>query len=241
MTSASCLYEGTIRHRRVHPAREFRYRLVLAYLDLEELPRLLGGRLVSERPGLVRFRRADYLGDPATPLDRAVRDTAEAHTGHRPEGPIRVLTQLRAFGHCFNPVSFYYCLSPSGELEALVAEVTNTPWGERQAYVIPGRQGEFTKELHVSPFLSMDQTYTCQANLPGRVLSVHIENLKEGSRVFDATLTLRRRELGVGSLGQTVIRYPMATVRVLALIYRQALALRFAGAHVFSHTGRGAL
>ena len=72
--NASCLYEGTVRHRRFAVrAHEFRYALTLAYLDLDELPGLLHGRLVDPRPGLVRFRRRDYLGDPAVPLAEAVR------------------------------------------------------------------------------------------------------------------------------------------------------------------------
>src|ERR1700752_2803103 len=128
--SASCIYVGTIRHRRFDPRREFNHRLALAYLDLDELPKLFDGRLIARRSGLVRFRRCDYLGDPAVPLRRAVRDVVEDQTGARPEGPIRLLTQLRSFGHCFNPVSFYYCFEPGGErVQALVAEVTNTPWG----------------------------------------------------------------------------------------------------------------
>jgi uncharacterized protein len=98
--SASCIYEGTIRHRRFEPRREFRHRLALAYLDLEELPGLLDGRLAARRLGPVRFRRRDYLGDPAVPLDRAVRDLVADQTGVRPAGPVRLLTQLRSFGHC---------------------------------------------------------------------------------------------------------------------------------------------
>ena len=85
--SSSCLYGGVIRHRRLEPRREFTHRLALAYLDLEELPRLLGGRLGSPRPGVVRVHRRDYLGDPGVPLDRAVR----ALVGERTRRPSRVL------------------------------------------------------------------------------------------------------------------------------------------------------
>ena len=112
---ASAIYEGTIRHRRfaVRP-HEFSHRVALAYLDLEELDGLLGGRLVADRPGLIRFRRSDYLGDPSVGLADAVRMQVERRTGWLPTGPIRLLTQLRTFGHCFNPVSFYYCFTPAG-------------------------------------------------------------------------------------------------------------------------------
>ena len=135
--TASCIYEGTIRHHRRDPRRSFDHRIALFYLDLAELPRLLGGRLVARRPGTLRFRRRDYLGPEWLPLDVSVRDKVHEATGGRPAGPIRLLTQLRSFGHCFNPVSFYYCFDRADDrVEALVAEVTNTPWGQRHAYVL---------------------------------------------------------------------------------------------------------
>ena len=234
--TASAIYEGTIRHRRfaVRP-HEFRHRVALAYLDLEELDGLLGGRLVAGRPGLVRFRRADYLGDPHVGLADAVRMQVERRTGSAPAGPIRLLTQLRTFGHCFNPVSFYYCFTPQEQLEAVVAEVTSTPWGERHAYVLE-RSGEgpvlaasFAKALHVSPFMGMEQRYTLRAAAPGATLAVHIESHELGRRAFDATLALRRAPLTRGGLARVTARYPAATLRVLALIYGHALALKLKG------------
>lgn len=241
--SSSCLYEGVIRHRRLEPRHEFRHRLALAYLDLEELPRLLAGRLVSPRPGLVRFRRRDYLGDPAVSLDRAVRELVSERTGEPPAGSIRLLTHPRSFGHCFNPVSFYYCFDATGDqLQSVVAEVTNTPWGARHAYVLGSRhasgtvlRAQFDKAMHVSPFMGMDQRYHVRVSTPGRTLSVHIGSRRAGTTVFDATLSLRRRELTRASMARTTARYPFATVRVLALIYAHALGLKLAGAPVHPH------
>src|SRR5205807_4123738 len=123
-------------------------------------------------------------------------------TGQRPDGPIRVLTHPRSFGHCFNPVSFYYCFDDAGErLQAVVAEVTNTPWGERHAYVLgsaPSNGGvlaaNFDKAMHVSPFMGMDHRYHVRASTPGRTLSVHIGSSRARTAVFDATLSLRRRD-----------------------------------------------
>src|SRR5947209_893801 len=180
--SESCIYFGTIRHRRFEPQRRFSHRLAFAYVDLEELPALFGGRLVARRPGAVRFRRRDYHGLRGVPLRTAVLDTVQAQSGHRPEGPVRLLTQPRSFGVCFNPVSFYYCFDRSGKrVESVLAEVTNTPWGERHAYVLAGDphsrilNGHFGKELHVSPFMSMDHCYRACYGAPGETLSVHIE------------------------------------------------------------------
>src|SRR3954447_5669153 len=131
-------------------------------------PRALASVDLDERPPrgrLVRFERSDYLGDPRIPLDEAVRALVAERTGNRPAGPIRVLTQLRSFGYCFNPVSFYYCFDEAGErVQTVVAEVTNTPWGERHAYVVERRgpgilKGDSEKVLHVSPFMGMDHRY----------------------------------------------------------------------------------
>jgi DUF1365 family protein len=234
--SASCLYEGTIRHRRFAVReRTFSYALTLAYIDLDELPGLLGGRLVRRGPGLLRFRRSDYLGDDAVALADAVRDRAAELTGVRPSGPIRVLTQLRTLGHCFNPVSFYVCFDEAGNRpQTVLAEVTNTPWGERRAYALQAGEasdlvrGTFAKAMHVSPFMGMEQRYEARMTPPGPTLSVHIENHEAGALAFDATLALRRRELSSRTVAGMLSRYPLPTLRVLALIYAHAarLALR---------------
>jgi DUF1365 family protein len=240
----SALYEGTIRHRRFAVrTHEFDYRVAMAYVDLDEVDTLLGGALVRDRPGLVRFRRSDYLGDPAVPLADAVRALVAERLGTAPTGPIRLLTHLRSFGHCFNPVSFYYCFAPGGErLEAIVAEVTNTPWGERHAYVLPRGEGDgdvlgggFDKRLHVSPFMGMDQRYAWRAPAPGPTLSVHIESSEDGRRAFDATLGLRRRPFTRRALADVTARYPAATLRMLALIYGHAVALKLKGVPVQPH------
>jgi hypothetical protein len=223
---ASGIYEGTLRHRRFEfKRREFSHRIALAYIDLDELPNLLGGRLVRGRPGLLRFRHRDYL----------TSDTIRELTAG--EGPIRVLTQLRSFGTCFNPVSFYYCFAPDGEqLAAVVAEVTNTPWAERHRYVLHAAgdaaviEGAFDKAMHVSPFMGMDQRYVWRLAVPGETLSVHIENRDTaGDLAFDATLAMRRHELTPASARALTRRYPLASLRVLALIYGHALGLRLAG------------
>jgi uncharacterized protein len=246
--SASCIYEGSIRHRRIAPRMEFEHRIALFYLDLDELPGLLEGRLLRATPGILRFRRHDYHGPDGIPLSRAVRETVHAQTGSWPTGPIRLLTQPRCFGHCFNPVSFYYCLSEDGtQLQAILAEVTNTPWGERHAYALPvtGEGGQmaqasFPKLLHVSPFMSMDHTYLARGRAPGQTLSMHVQSRKEGACVFDATLSLRRKELDRARALRFCARYPFATLRVLALIYARAARLKLAGATVHPHPARGA-
>ena len=209
----------------------------MVYLDLAEIDQVFRGRWLWSvcRPNLAWFRRSDYLGDPTVPLDRALRDRVEQETGRRPAGPVRMLTHLRYFGFCFNPVTFYYCFDAAGErVETIVAEITNTPWNERHAYVLTdamndaagsGKRYRFPKRFHVSPFIGMDVDYDWRFSAPRRALAVHMRDLQRGSTTFDATLALKRREITPLRLAAVLLAYPFMTLRVIAAIYWQALRL----------------
>lgn len=235
MTSQSALYVGRLRHRRFTPTpHAFEYRLCMAWLDLAELDEVFRGRWFWSTRGaaLAWLRRADYLGDPRLTLDQAVRDRVEQETGRRPAGPVRLLTHLRTFGHCFNPVSLYYCYEATGaQVDAIVAEITNTPWNERHVYVLPAHTNgaklhfRFGKSFHVSPFMPMEIDYDWRFTLPGTQLAVHMENQSGGETMFDATLALKRREITSASLAGVLVGYPFATLQVLRAIYWQALCL----------------
>lgn len=248
----SAIYAGTIRHRRFAPVENaFRYRLFLMYLDLAELPTLFRGhRLWSAgRPNIAWFRRADYLGDRRVPLDRAVRRLVRERTETEPAGPIRMLTHLRYFGYVFNPVTFYYCFNESDtDVAAIVAEIHNTPWLERHPYVFGEehnrhavrrwRRYRFGKEFHVSPF--MDMTIECdwRFRVPGERINVHMINFQQNRRLFDATLDLRRRAITPANLTRVLVRYPLMTAKVTALIYWQALKLYRKGAPFYPHPAK---
>lgn len=245
---ASCLYEGWVRHRRHAPhAHAFRYRMYMMYLDLAELDRVFAGRWLwsVNRRNLAQFRRADYLGDPAMPLADAVRARVREATGHTPDGPIRLLTHLRYFGHCFNPASFYYCYAQDGTtLDSIVTEITNTPWKERHSYVLPvigaQRNGaalrwDFRKDFHVSPFLPMQRDYAWRFTAPDDALRVHMDVLDGATRDFDATLVLQRKPLNSANLARALLRFPAMTLRVVAAIHWQALLIFLRRNPVYDH------
>jgi uncharacterized protein len=236
VVSASAIYTGEVRHRRFTPVTHaFRYRMCMLLLDVEKLPALFAGTRLwsSRRPAPGWFRRQDFLGDPARPLADCVRELVAARTGRRPAGPVMLLANLRYFGVLMNPIACYYCYAGDGKtLEAVVAEVTNTPWGERHAYVLPadGRAGvlraEFAKGFHVSPFNPMDMHYRWMSRQPGERLGIHLENHRDGTKVFDATLSLHREPLDARALRRLLlVRYPLMSLRILAAIYFEALRL----------------
>jgi uncharacterized protein len=264
----SCLYLGSLRHRRFTPKpHAFRYPLFMVYLDLAELDEVFRRHWwwSMRRWAPARFCRADHLGDAAVPLDQAVRGLVARETGRRPQGPIRLLTHLRYFGHCFNPVSFYYCFDAGGEnVECVVAEVNNTPWGERHCYVLTKpdqpveaatgmRQGyrryHSGKVFHVSPFMPMELDYAWGFSVPSDKLLVHMalhEARREGAqrastgveKVFDATLRLERAPVTGMQLARTLVRFPLMTVQVMAAIHWQALKLWVKRVPVHTHPAK---
>ena len=234
----SAVYEGVVRHRRSAPQpHAFRYRMAQLYLDLDEIDTVFRGRWLwsAGRRNFAEFRRADFLGSPERPLKEAVKDRVEAAIGERPAGPVRLLTHLRYAGMVFNPVSFYYCFEADGEtLHSIVAEITNTPWRERHAYVLPVAAAgsnrrmlrwDFDKAFHVSPFLGMQRRYDWRFTLPAEALHVNMAVLGENGREFDAHLQLQRRPLNAASLARVLWRYPLMSAQVVGAIYWHALRL----------------
>jgi uncharacterized protein len=242
------LYDSVVRHRRAEPAHALRHSLRYVLLDLDEVDAATArGDVPSLGVAGGRFRRTDYFDGTDRALRPALLDLVEGRTGRRPSGPVKVLTQLRVLGWLFNPITAYYCADESGSaLDALVLEVTNTPWHERHWYVlrgdeVSGRGQPFAKALHVSPFMPMGLTYRCRASLPGERLALRIELSRADEdgrehRVFDADLTGRRVDRST-PVPRRLFASAVQTRRVSAAIYAHAAHLWRRGATFHRHPG----
>ena len=241
----SCLYEGNVFHNRLSPINHnFTYSLFMTCLRLDELNDIFKPFWFwsIERWNLAFFRRRDHLGKKDVPLDQAARNIVEEKTGKRPEGPIQLMTHLCYFGFRFNPVSFYICWNKDGtEMENIIAEINNTPWGEQHCYVFKVNHSEevnrfvFNKEFHISPFMDMDMKYIWSFDKPGEDLKIHMENWDGDQKVLDVVLNMKQTEITSSSLARVLFQYPFMTVKVMAGIYYQAFRLWMKRCPFFPH------
>ena len=196
-----------------------------------------------------RFHRRDHFGDPAEPLAQSVQREIQKQTGESFSGTIRLLTQLRHFGFVFNPVSFYYCFRQpdSPQPDFIVAEVNNTPWGQRHCYVL--KPEHFSQKLsgaklvekvfHVSPFMNLDMEYAWHLPPPDAHLSVDVVNRRDNRPLFDVTMQLERRKISTANLTRLMFTFPFSTFRIFAQIYWQALRLWWKRVPFVPHPAKG--
>jgi len=236
----SALYVGSVRHRRMgKPSHEFENPVWHVLIDLDELPELAARTrgLSHNSFNLFAFDDRDHMGPTAEPVrNKLERWLRSRGVGDAPVS-VQLLTQLRVLGSVFNPVSFYFCRDEKETLQYVVAEVNNT-FGETFCYLLSSDgkvvRDEQAKNFHVSPFQPVDGSYRFRIAAPGERISAHIDVLRQGNRVFDTTLTARRRALSASSLFKTFARYPHMGLWTLALIHYQALRLWIKRAPYFS-------
>ena len=228
------VYVGTLRHRRFAPVRHaFTYPLFMVLLDIDRIGELMQ---VSRFTSVNRFNWAwyddrDHLGDPGLPLRERVRHHAARRGVDLDDGPIFLLTHLRYLGHCFNPVSFFYCCDRGGRLQRVLAEVHNTFGGEHAYWVSP--HDTAAKSLYVSPFMPSDVEYAFDFSIPGASLAAHMAVRRGGAACFDATLRLDRHAWTAAQIRRTLVRHPLMTAGVVAGIHWEALKLWWKGAPVY--------
>ncbi|GAB2226284.1 hypothetical protein Droror1_Dr00022085 [Drosera rotundifolia] len=198
-SSSVVFFEGIVWHERRRPVHHsFRYRARYALFDLDAVP--------SNAPP------DHFSADQA----RKFADT---------NGPVFLLTIPPSVGYVQNPLSLYYCYEvqdSSSSLKKCIAEVTNTPWGERVSFVFDPNSDVAAKALHVSPFMDMQGSWSMKATAPGDDLSVVIlVQHPELGHFFSATLKAKKVPL----VSDETLFFWLMPHKVALWIYWQALIL----------------
>ena len=244
----SCLYECAVLHHRLAPRQHrFRYGIFMLCLDLDELD-ALDARLRTfshNRWNLYTFRDDDHLQAGGGEREAGNRTAsgglkAEVTAWLADQGVtlpadarITLVTLPRVLGYIFSPVSFYFCHTAQGMPLAAVAEVQNT-FGELKPYLVPLKTGAgaeqfrvvVPKHFYVSPFSGLDLCFDFRLRTPGDRLEIGVNDVTgDGQTQLVSTLTGTRRPLTDGQLLRLTAKYPLVTLRVIALIHWHALRL----------------
>lgn len=228
------LVAGYVTHRRPGPVRHaFRHRVYQWLVDLDSLPRepwYLGP--------FAQFSSADHLGDPGLPIKDNIENFL-AINGIRlgGEGRVLMLANARVLGHVFDPLSVFWCYASSGLLACVVAEVHNT-YGERHAYLLrPDHAGVAVadKAFHVSPFFDVDGTYELRFTLRPDLVATTVVLRREGTVAFSASFRGRPEPATSRNLARRLVRQPLMTQRVSALIRMHGIWLWLRGQPVRAH------
>jgi DUF1365 family protein len=236
----SCLYYGTAAHRRHDEhKRSFVPKLYIPFLDLDSA----ASDLKRVRPWswtrIVRYRAEDYFDGKGGDLAAAVRTYTSNRLGRPLAGKVFMLAHVRTFGWLFNPFVAYYFYDHAGDqLDAILIEVTNTPWHEREWYVIDAKEyagEEYEKGMYVSPFMPMGLQYTFEWLEPGPTLKFVVDVKRDGEPMLTATLMLRRTALTARTGAWALVKYPFMTHRVTGGIYAQAAKLIAGRVRLYRH------
>ncbi|MBM88030.1 MAG: chromosome partitioning protein ParA [Gammaproteobacteria bacterium] len=245
----SAIYEGFVRHRRFSPnTNEFRYPLFMFLLKIDEIPKILRSfwQLGTSFVCWARFNRGDYLGQSNENLGESVKTKIAELLGSNNreiEGEVFALCHLRYFGFYFSPLNIYF-LKDGVSFKYALAEVSNTPWNERHYYLLDlDSLLPHQKQFHVSPFNPMHQSYQWKIKPPSSDYNecvIHIESTEheKKSKVFDASLVLKRKPLTQSELNRVLIKSPVQTLSVTMGIYWQAFKLFLKRTPFYKHPGK---
>jgi uncharacterized protein len=228
------LVVGQVTHRRPGPVRHaFRHRVYLWLVDLDCLP-----RQPWHLRAFAHFSSADHLGDPGLPIKRNVENyLALGGIGLGDRGQVLMLASARVLGHVFDPLSVFWCYNSDGVLACVIAEVHNT-YGERHAYLLhPDEAGTAVtgKHFYVSPFFDVSGTYELRFTLRPDLVATTVTLRHHDAVAFRATFRGRPEPATAPALGRRLIRQPLMTQRVSALIRVHGIWLWLRGLPVQAH------
>ena len=227
-TATTRWYRAAVHHARTKPVdHRFSYDVRVAVVDLDNPP-------------------AYY---DAGANDTMTADRARGLAGT--DGPVWLLTDPSVGGYVQNPISLYYCYDKSDVLVTCIAEVTNTPWGDRVTFSFDPTDpsgASLPKVLHVSPLMDMKNVWTLKTKDPRKsdrlYLRVSVDHAELG-KYFDAVIEGRVDRDSPYERNETanlavLLKYGFQPQRVALWIYWHAVCLLWKGVPFYGPPGLAA-
>jgi len=230
-----------VMHGRLIPrANNFRYGIYYVSLPLSHRGNM---PLSYNRVGTLSFHDKDHGPCDGSDLESWARDILAGYGIDKADGEITLICMPRVLGYVFNPVSFWLCHDKAGEIRAVICEVHNT-FGEHHSYLCAhSDQSPITKQdvlkgaklFHVSPFLEREGEYSFRFDsAPGR-FGVWIDYYNaQGQKQLVTSLIGEMEPMSKQTLARAFWRYPLVTLKSIALIHWQAIKLLAKGIRYIS-------
>ena len=237
MFSNSCIYNGSVIHKRFKPKEHFfKYSVFSLFIDLAELKEIEKkiNFFSYNKFNLISFFDIDHGPRDGSSIEDWVKQNLEGIGISNKQVKIRLLCYPRIFGYVFNPLSIFFVYDENDYLISILYEVKNT-FGEQHTYVFKTEKGRrliensCNKKFHVSPFIEMECKYYFKILIPENKLSVIINQSDDTGKLLYASQDGIKKKLNSKNLIISYITHPLMTFKIIGAIHYEALKLWLKG------------
>ena len=228
----SCIYNGTVIHKRFKPKIHFfKYKVFSLLIDLSELNNLDKkiGFFSYNKFNLISFFDKDHGDRDGSSVINWVKKNLKENDVNCENIRIKLLCYPRILGYVFNPLSIFYVFDKNDKLISLLYEVKNT-FGEQHTYIFKIKENNLLqhnceKKFHVSPFIEMNCSYFFRTLKPADKISITIDQYQLNEKILYASQDGKRTDFTTSELIKSYLKHPLMTFKVIAAIHFEAFKL----------------
>ena len=237
MINNSCIYIGSVIHKRFKPKKHFfKYSVFSLFLDLDEINEL------DQKIPFFSYNKFNILS--FFDKDHGYRDGSSIkdwliHVLQKKNIStinikIKILCYPRIFGYVFNPLSIFFIYDIDSNPIAILYEVKNT-FGEQHTYVFKINikdqhiSNNCKKKFYVSPFMDLESKYFFKVLIPNERLSVIIDQRDKDGKLLFASQDGERVKISSKNLLISYLKHPLMTLKIISAIHYEALKLWIKG------------
>ena len=232
MIDNSCLYVGSVTHKRFKPKEHyFKYKTFSLYLDLDDIEKVHENIsfFSYNKFNLISFYDKDHGDRDGSSLKLWVKKKLDEAGIKKEIKSVNLLCYPRIFGYVFNPLSIFFVFDKYSSLIAIMYEVKNT-FGEQHTYIFKTKDNNLIKshcdkKFHVSPFMDLNSTYNFKILKPGKKLSIIIDQRDKEGKLLFASQDGVKIKLNGKNLLISYLKHPLMTFKIISAIHFEALRL----------------